>query len=391
MRREAGTYSISTTAGEPVRAFVPHPLPPEPALELAGDSSDLLSRASSELSKLNVASRLVASPDWFVYGYVRKEAVLTSQIEGTQATLADLLAYEADTQIERPVGDVREVCNYLDALAYARRQLAAPTGIPLSLRLLKEVHKRLMKGARGASKQPGELRTTQNWIGGTRPGNAVFVPPPPDQLPSCLSALEKYLHTKDEMSPLVRAGLAHVQFETIHPFLDGNGRVGRLLIGLLLEHWGLLSSPLLYISLHFKRHRDEYYRRLNEVRNSGDWEGWTRFFLEGVAAVASEATEAAGRLFTRYERDRNDLIESPGTSMVTMRLFHRLPDHPILSVARVVGLLGTTKPTAIKAVGQLVEKGILKEATGRRRDRTFTYQKYLDLLREGTELPLRLP
>lgn len=236
--------------------------------------------------RLELAGEMVPSLDWFIYAFVRKEAVLSSQIEGTQATLMDLLNYEAERDAPPPNADVEEVCNYLDALTYAREQLASPSGLPLSIRLLNEAHRLLLRGARGANKQPGEMRRSQNWIGGSRPGNATYVPPPPHALPEALSAFERYIHQEDDTPSLIRAGLLHVQFESIHPYLDGNGRIGRLLVTLLLEHWGLLARPLLYLSLFFKRHRQEYYRRLNAVRVDGDWEGWLDFFLDGVATIA---------------------------------------------------------------------------------------------------------
>ena len=385
-RRRSGTYVVSSTAGEKVEAFVPAPLPPHPALEVDSGLRDLVAAASLELARLNVAARMVPSTQWFIYGFVRKEAVLTSQIEGTQATLTDLLAYEAGSGDKKPPEDVEEVCNYVRALEYARAELASPKGFPLSLRLLKETHARLMRGVRGQHKQPGEFRNTQNWIGGTRPGNAIFVPPPPERLAECLVKLESYLHMKDDLPPLLRAGLVHVQFETIHPFLDGNGRLGRLLVGLLLEEWHLLESPLLYISLYFKQHRQEYYRRLDAVRRSGDWEGWSRFFLRGVAAIAAEATDAAGRLFALFDQDRKRLLGSPNASVAAIRLIDHLPRHPMITIGGAVKILDTTKPTATKAVAQLIEYGVLKETTGRRRGRSFAYAAYLDLLRKGTDL-----
>jgi Fic family protein len=329
---------------------------------------------------------MVPSLDWFIYAFVRKEAVVSSQIEGTQATLIDLFEYEAEKESRRPVEDVREICNYLDALKYARGQLANPKGLPLSMRLLNEAHRRLLRGVRGANKQPGEVRRSQNWIGGTRPGNAAFVPPPPEEVPALLSRLEKYLHDPDTLPPLVRIGLAHVQFETIHPYLDGNGRIGRLLITLLLEHWKLLPAPLLYLSLFFKRHRTEYYRLLGEVRNRGDWEAWLDFFLEGVATIAGEAVETARDVFALVSADRQRLFEASGASVVAVRLLDLLPVHPVISIPGIVKLLETTKPTAGKAVQLLESTGILVETSGKRRDRTFAYRAYLDRLRAGTEL-----
>jgi Fic family protein len=388
MPRTTGTYAVSRYDTEEVRAFVPLPLPPrDPPLTLDAETGRLLVEAQSALGQLNVASNMVAAPSWFIYAFVRKEAVVSSQIEGTQATLMDVLAYEATQQADA-IDDVAEICNYLDALTFARQQLRDPAGLPLSLRLIREMHGRLMRGVRGANKLPGEFRQSQNWIGGTRPGNARFVPPPPTHLAECLDALERYLHQDCELPALVRAGLVHVQFETIHPFLDGNGRVGRLLVTLLLEHWGLLSSPLLYLSLYLKRHRDEYYARLGAVRSEGDWEGWTRFFLEGVLTIAREATESATALFGRITEDRRRLLATSGASLSAMQLFERLPEHPLLTVAQAVKLLDTTKPTAAKAIAALEAAGILTERTGQRRDRVFSYSGYLDLLCRETE-PLR--
>jgi Fic family protein len=332
---------------------------------------------------------MVPSLDWFIYAFVRREAVLSSQIEGTQATLVDLLAFEAQEASESnasPNADIEEVCNYLDAIAYARAQLADPRGLPISMRLLGETHRRLMRGVRGANELPGELRRSQNWIGGSRPGNATFVPPPPHALGDALVAFEKYIHERDSLPPLVRAGLLHVQFETIHPYLDGNGRIGRLLVTLLLEEWSLLTKPLLYLSLFFKRHREEYYRRLGAVRIEGDWEGWLDFFLDGVATIADEAVELVTALFALVVGDRTSVLAHEGMSVVALRVFELLPRHPIVSVASVMKLVGTTKPTAGRAIDLLVAANVLVETTGKKRDRTFVYQRYLDRLRVGTEL-----
>jgi len=306
---------------------------------------------------MNQSGEMVPSLDWFIYGFVRKEAVISSQIEGTQATLVDLLAYEAQGGGEAraaPNADVREVCNYLDALAYARAELADPRGLPLSMRLLNQTHERLMRGVRGADKQPGEVRTSQNWIGGSRPGNAAYVPPPPHALAEVLGAFEKYVHADDALPPLIRAGLLHVQFETIHPYLDGNGRVGRLLVTLLLEHSNLLTQPLLYLSLFLKRHREEYYRRLNAVRVDGAWEEWLDFFLDGVATIADEAVASARDLFALVAADRTRVLAHEGMSIVALKLFELLPRHPVVTVASVIKLVGATKPTAGRAIDLLV-------------------------------------
>ena len=335
------------------------------------------------IGRLDVAGAMVPSPDWFLYGFVRKEALVSSQIEGTQATLQDIVTYEATHRSEHPA-DVEEVCNYVDALAYARKELANPKGLPLCARLLCAVHKRLMNGVRGSDNQPGMVRTSQNWIGGSRPGNARFVPPPPEAVPEALAQLEKWLHGDDPLPPLVRAGLAHVQFETIHPFLDGNGRIGRLLIALLVEHWKLLSSPLLYVSLGFRRHRKEYYERLSAVRRKGDWEGWTAFFLECVRESAEDGVATARSLFAQVDADRRKVTASNLSTLITVRLFDLLPTHPTVTLARSIDMLQTTKPTAVKAIDSLQRAGVLHEITGRQRDRVYAYKAYLDLLAKDT-------
>jgi Fic family protein len=387
-KRSTGRYERTAVGGESVDAFIPWGLPPKnPPLAIDGRLGERLRLAEEALSRLDLAGDMVPSLDWFIYAFVRKEAVVSSQIEGTQATLVDLLTFEAGEQAAN--ADVEDVSNYLDALGYARAQLRAKRGLPLSIRLLNEAHKRLMKGARGADEQPGEIRRSQNWIGGSRPGNAAYVPPPPNRLAELLSDLERYIHSDDPLPKLVRAGLAHAQFETIHPYLDGNGRIGRLLIALILEHWGLLEAPLLYLSLFLKRHRDEYYRRLNAVRLEGDWEGWIDFFLDGVATVAEEATASARELFALIGADRSRLLAAEPTSVPALRLFELLPRHPIVSVASVMKLLATSKPTATRAIGLLAQLGILAERTGRKRARSFVYRAYLDRLRVGTELDLR--
>lgn len=386
MQRVTGRYQRTLAGSEEVSAFVPFPLPPrDPALTIDDRLGERLGAARHALARLDLAGEMVPSLDWFLYAFVRKEAVISSQIEGTQATLIDLLAFEA-AHAAAPDADVEEVCNYLEALSYARSQLAKADGLPLSMRLLDEAHRRLMHGARGANKQPGEVRRSQNWIGGSRPGNAVFVPPPAQSLPGLLGDLERYLHTEDDLPPPARIGLVHAQFETIHPYLDGNGRIGRLLIALLFQHWGLLKAPLLYLSLFFKRHREEYYRRLNAVRTEGDWEGWTDFFLDGVATIADEAVASARELFAVVTADRARVLAQDTTSVSPARLFELLPRHPIISVAAAMKLIDTSKPTATRAIETLVDAGILVETTGRKRDRSFAYQAYIDRLRVGTEL-----
>ncbi len=388
MPRITGRYERCRAGEEDVAAFVPEPLPPhDPPLALRGELAKLLRRAEAALGRLELAGAMVPSVSWFLYSFVRKEAVISSQIEGTQTTLMDLLAFEAGCMVKSAErADIQEVCNYLEAVSFARRQLQSPKGLPLSVRLLNETHRRLLKGVRGAERRPGEIRSSQNWIGGTRPGNAAYVPPPPHAVGALLAQLEKYIHSERETPELVRAGLVHAQFETIHPYLDGNGRMGRLLIALLLEHWKLLSLPLLYLSLYFKQHRSEYYRRLDAVRTDGDFEGWLAYFLEGVSVVADEAVVAIRELFALVAADRAKVLAAPSTSVMSARLFELLPEHPIVSIAGVVDLLTTTKPTATKAVATLVDARILVETTGRRRDRTFGYAAYLDRLRLGTEL-----
>lgn len=386
MRRETGRFERYSLAGEEVAAFIPHPLPPgNPPIALTEDLQASLETANHGLACLELVSRMVPSIDWFIYGFVRKEAVLSSQIEGTQATLMDLLTYEAEPGGPACRPDVLDVCNYLEALRFAREQISIPEGLPVSIRLLNETHARLLKGVRGTEKQPGMVRRSQNWIGGTRPGNAMFVPPPPGILPETLSTFEKYIHQEDKLPPLIRIGLLHVQFETLHPYLDGNGRLGRLLINLLLEHWGLLSPPILYLSLFFKRHREEYYRKLTAVRTEGDWEGWLKFFLEGVALTAKESVSTAQELFKIIRSGRDQVISSSSATVMSIRLFESLPAYPILSSSRVMELFNITRPTAIKSLSILVDAGVLVEKTGQRRDRIFHYQRYLDELTKGTD------
>lgn len=380
MPRSTGTYVKSSTTGEVVRAFVPHPLPPQrPALAL-----DVLAQANHQaelaLARLSGVSGLVPSVDWLLYGAVRKEALLTSQIEGTQASLADVFDQEAGLEVVNP-DDVHEVTNYVRAFRHVQQQLRSPKGLPLSTRLLCEAHRLLMKGVRGAGKQPGELRRSQNWIGGTRPGNAAFVPPPPERVPVLLGDLEAFIHGDEaRLPPLVRIALVHAQFETIHPFLDGNGRLGRLLIGALLELWGLLPEPLLYLSGYLKQHQAEYYRRLSAIRTEGDWEGWTAFFLEGVEAAAQEAERNVIAVATLVTKDRRRLLASPRAAPASYRLFELLPLMPRFTIAQVRDKLDTTFPTANAAVQLLEELGMVKELTGQKTNRIYSYQAYVELL-----------
>ena len=383
MPRQTGTYRISTSHGETVRAFVPHPLPPaDPPLVIEGVLAELHDAALAAIGRLRVAGAMVPDPGWFLYGFVRKEAVLSSQIEGTQATLRDVATFEATSTADGPA-DVAEVCNYVDALNQARAAIADSRGLPLSMRLICDTHRILMRGARGAEKIPGEMRRSQNWIGGSRPGNSLFVPPPPEEVASALAALERWIHADDPLPPLARAGLAHVQFETIHPFLDGNGRIGRMIIGLLVEHWNLLDQPILYLSIAFKRRQGEYYARLEAVRAEGDWEGWTSFFLECVAAAADDGVAVAQAIHALVARDRARIVGHPRATVAAIQLLERLPSTPVLTVPRATGLLGITAPTARKAIELLEDLDVLRETTGKRRDRVYSYHAYLDLLTES--------
>ncbi len=386
MKRTTGEYEHSSVAGEEVNAFIPFPLPPkDPPLDLTGELGLLLARAEEQIRLLDLAGDLVPSIEWFVYAFVRKEAVLSAQIEGTQATLMDLFEVEAFGE-EPTDADVEEVCGYVSALSYAWEELGSESGLPISMRFLSETHRRLMRGSRGAQRQPGEVRRVQNWIGGTRPGNANYVPPPPRRLGDLLSQFEQAIHDESDLPPLVRIGLLHVQFETLHPYLDGNGRLGRLLITLLLRHWKLLSRPLLYLSLFLKLHRQEYYRRLGAVRTDGDWEGWLEYFLEGVAVVAKEAVTTARRLHTIVAQSRARLVARNDATVISIRLFELLPEHPILTVNRVVGLIDCSRPAAAKALRVLEAAEVLKPLDERKKNRAVVFKEYLDYLREGTEL-----
>ena len=377
--RQTGKYVTVTTLGEPVRAFVPARLPPtKPALD-AASFADALASAELAISRLNAVAGLVQSMRWLTYAALRKEALLTSQIEGTQATLVDVFDAEADFAVAN-ADDVEEVTNYLRAFEYSVGQLRRSRGLPLSMRLLCEAHRRLMAGARGGGKHPGEIRRSQNWIGGTRPGNAVFVPPPESKLADSLSNLERFIHAAGKLHPLVRVALAHAQFETIHPFLDGNGRIGRLLIALMLEEYKLINSPVLYVSSFLKRHQAEYYRRLGNVRTEGDWEGWIVFFLECVTAAAAESELNIIDIQTMINTDRARLLATTNISQATYRLFELLPEMPRFTVEAARKALETTFPTANAAVANLVRVGIVTELTGRIKNRGFSYEAYVQRL-----------
>ncbi|MBX9610761.1 MAG: Fic family protein [Burkholderiales bacterium] len=378
--RSTGVDIITSTLGEPVRAFVPHPLPPADP-PLAPECFAQRNRAAElALARLSGVSGLVPSVEWLLYGAIRKEALLTSQIEGTQATLTDLFDEEAGFAV-RNTDDVEEVTNYLRAFRRVQDNLRDPAGLPISVRLLRDAHRLLLDGARGTGKQPGELRRSQNWIGGTRPGNAVFVPPPAEKLPGLLADMERFIHAAStDLPALVRVALVHVQFETIHPFLDGNGRIGRLLIAALMEHWGLLAEPLMYVSGYLKTHQAEYDRRLSAVRTEGDWEGWVAFFLEGVAAAASDAERGIVAIASLIAADRRRLLDAPKATPASYRLFEMLPMMPRFTIEKARQRLDTSFPTATAAVRILEELGIVTELTGQKKNRSYSYQAYVDLL-----------
>ncbi len=382
-RGTTGRFEVTAVGGERVRAFVPVPLPPEPPVDMTPERQHLLESALLACGRLDGVTALLPEPDLFFYAYVRREAVLSSQIEGTQSSLSDLLLFELDAAPGVPFDDVVEVSTYVAALEHGLARLAG--GFPLCNRLLREIHDTLLSRGRGADKQPGEFRRSQNWIGGTRPGNARFVPPPPQEVESCMAELERFLNHPTSSGTLVKAALAHVQFETIHPFLDGNGRVGRLLIALILHHDGVLRQPLLYLSLYFKQHRAEYYRQLDSVRTTGDWETWLDFFLEGVTETATGAVDTAHRLLAMFQTDA-ECIQGLGRAAVSaLRVFDALRRRPVADIDHLARQTGVAYSTAARAVEALVELGILRELTGRRRSRVFAYDRYLATLSEGAQ------
>jgi len=383
----------STRAGRLIRqqsgpgayqAFVPAPLPPDPPVQFSPKLQAALERAVLALGRLDGITVLLPDPGLFIYTYVRKEAVLSSQIEGTQSSLSDLLLFENEAAPGVPASDAQEVDNYRAAMEHGLRRLHE--GFPLSLRLIREIHEILVRGTRGSNKTPGEFRTSQNWIGGSRPGDAAFVPPPPHEMMSALDNLEKFLHgAGGEMPLLMRAGLVHAQFETIHPFLDGNGRLGRLLITFMLCAEGALSQPLLYLSLHFKTHRSRYYEALQRVRTHGEWEEWLLFFLDGVADVAGQATETARRIIHLFEADRRQLERRRARANILLRVHEHMKRRPVTSIKAASAGADVTFPTGGEALRTLQSLGIVKEVTGRARNRVYTYRRYIDLLNEGTE------
>ena len=382
-REQTGRYETLHSGDEPVRAFIPAPLPPDPPLRMDGSLQQDLEKAVLALGQLDGVSALLPDKTLFLYSYVRKEAVLSSQIEGTQSSLSDLLLFELEEVPGVPLDDVAEVSNHVAALEHG---LSLLKELPLCNRLLREMHGKLLSSGRGSDKMPGEFRATQNWIGGSRPGNAFFVPPPHTAVPDCMAALERFLHADDDGLPaLIRAGLAHAQFETIHPFLDGNGRVGRLLITLLLHHAGMLREPFLYLSLYFKQHRSAYYDLLNQVRHTGDWENWLAFFLEGVRFTATGAVETARRLSELFASDRASLEQQGRRAGTLLRAHEALKEQPILSLPHICRRTNLSFPAVARAMEHLVTHGIAREIIGKRRSRLFVYDKYLSILNEGTE------
>ena len=385
-RGETGRYEAVTAGGESVRAFIPTPLPPDPPLVLDGGLQPLLEAAVLALGRLDGVSTLLPDKSLFLYSYVRKEAVLSSQIEGTQSSLSDLLLFELEEAPGVPLDDVVEVSNYVAALDHGLARLR--DGFPLSNRLIREIHGVLLSRGRGSGKDPGEFRRSQNWIGGSRPGTATFVPPPPTAVPDCMAALERFLHAEGDGLPvLLRAGLAHVQFETIHPFLDGNGRVGRQMITFLLCHAGVLHEPLLYLSLYLKQNRSVYYELLDRVRRDGDWEAWLTFYLEGVKQVAEGAVSTAERLGEVFRTDRSKIEESGRRAGSALRVHEALKARPMQSMSSICGATGLSFPAVSSAMELLVELGIARELTGKRRNRLFVYESYLGILNEGIDTP----
>ncbi len=386
IQRHSGDYVFTSTTGESVRAYVPRSLPPDPPVVLDA-LLPLLDRATHALGRLDGLSKILPDPDLFLYPYVRKEAVLSSQIEGTQSSLSDLLLFESEAAPGVPLDDVREVSNYVAAMQHGLDRLRG--GFPLSLRLIREIHGILLRGGRGEHETPGEFRTSQNWIGGTRPGNATYVPPPPERLMECLDSFEKFLHDETVRLPLlVQLGMIHVQFETIHPFLDGNGRLGRLLITLLLCARGALTEPLLYLSLYFKTHRSYYYDLLQRVRTEGAWEEWLAFFLEGTETTARQAADTATELIHLFDADRKRVQAIGRPSLSALRVHEYMQRKPLIVIGPAARELHLSVPTVTSSLAQLTELGIVVEITGRARDRVFAYRRFLDLISAGTE-PIR--
>ncbi|MFH1984479.1 MAG: Fic family protein [Pseudomonadota bacterium] len=389
MKRDLqGKYVTISTVSEKAQAFVPAPLPPRPPIDWTPALRSKFDQALLGLGRLDSVSTLLPDTSLFLYMYVRKEAVLSSMIEGTQSSLSDLLMFELDQQPGVPLDDVREVSNYVAALDHGLRLLKE--GLPLTLRLFREIHGVLLTKGRGSNQTPGAFRRSQNWIGGTRPGNAAFVPPPAEAVLECMSKLERFLHDQPEPTPvLLKAALAHVQFETIHPFLDGNGRLGRLLVTLLLCEQKVLREPMLYLSLYFKTHRQYYYELLNNVRMTGDWEAWLDFFAEAVIVTATQAVETAQQLLDLSNQDRDKISGLGRAAASTLRVHRALMERPIATSGWLVEKTGITSATVNKTLVHLVQLGIVKELTARRRNRLFSYAGYIEVINRGTELPDR--
>jgi Fic family protein len=387
MKRDLqGRYVTISTVGEKAQAFVPAPLPPRPPIDWTPELRSKFDQALLALGRLDSISTLLPDTSLFLYMYVRKEAVLSSMIEGTQSSLSDLLLFELDQEPGVPLDDVREVSNYVAALDHGLRLLQG--GLPLSLRLFRELHGVLLTKGRGSNQTPGEFRRSQNWIGGTRPGNAAFVPPPAEEVLECMSKLELFLHDQPEPTPvLLKAALAHVQFETIHPFLDGNGRLGRLLIALLLCEQKVLREPMLYLSLYFKTHRQYYYELLNNVRMTGDWEAWLDFFAEAVIVTATQAVETAQQLLDLSKQDRDKIGGLGRAAPSTLQVHRALMEQPMATSGSLVEKTGISPATVNKALGHLEQLGIVKELTARKRNRLFSYVGYIEIMSRGTELP----
>lgn len=378
-----GHYETTSVGGENVRAYVPMPLPPDPPVDLTGHQA-ALELANQTVGRLDGIASVLPDPSLFLYMYIRKEALLSSQIEGTQSSLSDLLLYEAEEAPGVPVDDAREVSNYVAAMDHGLRRLRE--GFPLSLRLIREIHAILLAKGRGQYKDPGEFRRSQNWIGGTRPGNARFVPPPPHVMPACLGDLETFIHTETPDLPLLaKAALVHVQFETIHPFLDGNGRLGRLLITFLLCEHGVLREPLLYLSLFFKQNRAAYYEHLQAVREDGAWEDWLAFFLRGVSETARQGIQTAQSLLRLFGTDRARIEDLGRPAATALRLYQFLQRRALTTIQDAARHLGLSQPTVTSALMHLQALNIVRETTGRQRGRVFVYGAFLDLLSEGTD------
>jgi Fic family protein len=381
MNKRIGKYINQKISEESFKAYVPNKLPPKPPIDLA-KIYPFLEKATSALAKLSAVHKSIPNTSLFIYMYVRKEALLSSQIEGTQSSFSDLMLFDHDQKTQVCADDVQEVSNYVKAINYGLKRLEE--GFPLSLRLLKEIHEILLSGSRGHAKSPGEFRRSQNWIGGTRPGNALFVPTPISHLDECLGDLEEFLHD-DSLPSLIKAGLAHVQFETIHPFLDGNGRLGRLLITLLLCNDKIIDEPILYLSLYLKQNRQTYYSLLQEVRLNGTWETWLEFFLDGIAKSAKQATKTALDINSLFEQDMKKIANLGRARFSCEQVLQYLKELPQTSVPLLASDLGISAPTARSALNKMTSIGILKEISGKERDKIYVYDNYLKILEEGAE------